>query len=169
MRGVMSPGRLVAALLSALVVLYAAALRLEALTAKYNPVERPAWLRAVQTDTSSAIRPLRPAGSSTGRLLLIVLATSLIPFSLTWPRLPDWRFTEHAYPFFLLAACAVPWQALAFVRRIRHSQPEGRVRARTLAFWTAVCGAVGVAWWLGTRVLPVQSLWYVLVRPVGPR
>lgn len=45
---------------------------------------------------------LRPAG----RLLLLVLATSLLPYAFTW-RIAggaEWRFTMHAYPFYLLAA-----------------------------------------------------------------
>jgi dolichyl-phosphate-mannose-protein mannosyltransferase len=49
-----------------------------------------------------ALFALRPAG----RLLLVVLATSLLPYAFTW-RIPggaEWRFTMHAYPFDLLAA-----------------------------------------------------------------
>jgi hypothetical protein len=36
------------------------------------------------------------ARSSAGRLMLLVLATSLIPFAPTWRLISDWRFTEHA-------------------------------------------------------------------------
>jgi len=41
-----------------------------------------------------------------GRLLLILLFTSLIPYALTWPLGGggEWRFTQHAYPFYLVAA-----------------------------------------------------------------
>jgi 4-amino-4-deoxy-L-arabinose transferase-like glycosyltransferase len=45
---------------------------------------------------------LRPVG----RLLLVVLVTSLLPYAFTW-RIPggaEWRFTMHAYPLYLLAA-----------------------------------------------------------------
>lgn len=44
------------------------------------------------------------AGSPAGRVLLVVLAGSLVPYALTWRLIFDWRFTEHAYPFFLIAA-----------------------------------------------------------------
>ncbi len=44
--------------------------------------------------------------SAAGRLLLAMLATSLLPYAFTWP-IPggaEWRFTMHAYPFYLVAA-----------------------------------------------------------------
>jgi 4-amino-4-deoxy-L-arabinose transferase-like glycosyltransferase len=50
------------------------------------------------------------AASPAGRLLLVVLMTSLLPYAFTW-RVPggaEWRFTMHAYPFYLIAA----WLAL---------------------------------------------------------
>ena len=43
-------------------------------------------------------------GSATGRLLLLVLGTSLLPYAFTWKLIADWRFTEHAYPFLLIAS-----------------------------------------------------------------
>ena len=39
-------------------------------------------------------------GSREGRLLLIVLATSLVPYMVTWKLIHDWRFTLHAYRSF---------------------------------------------------------------------
>lgn len=53
-----------------------------------------------------------------GRLLLIVLVTSLVPFMMTWP-VPggaEWRFTMHAYPFYLLAAFWFVRQVSLFIR-----------------------------------------------------
>jgi 4-amino-4-deoxy-L-arabinose transferase-like glycosyltransferase len=54
--------------------------------------------------------------SAPGRLLLLVLFTSLLPFAFTWaiPGGAEWRFTMHAYPFYLVAAglaltTAVTW------------------------------------------------------------
>jgi 4-amino-4-deoxy-L-arabinose transferase-like glycosyltransferase len=50
----------------------------------------------------------------TGRLLLLVLLTSLVPYMITWPDQggSEWRFTMHAYPFYLIAAfAAVAWLA----------------------------------------------------------
>jgi hypothetical protein len=43
--------------------------------------------------------------SQSGRLLLVVLAGSMLPYAFTWRVASDWRFTEHTYPFYLLAAC----------------------------------------------------------------
>jgi hypothetical protein len=44
--------------------------------------------------------------SADGRLLLIILFGSLLPYALTWNVAGggEWRFTMHAYPFYLLAA-----------------------------------------------------------------
>jgi hypothetical protein len=55
-----------------------------------------------------------------GRLLLIVLVTSLAPFMMTWP-VPggaEWRFTLHAYPFYLLAAFGFVRHVVVFSRRL---------------------------------------------------
>jgi hypothetical protein len=57
--------------------------------------------------------------SSTGRLLLVVLVTALLPYAFTWP-IPggaEWRFTMHAYPFYLIAASLGLTQAVALVGR----------------------------------------------------
>ena len=45
-----------------------------------------------------------------GRFLLIVLVTSLLPYAFTWNIQggAEWRLTEHAYPFFLIAAAWAP-------------------------------------------------------------
>ena len=55
--------------------------------------------------------------SSRGRLLLIVLGMSLLPYAFTWPIRggAEWRFTQHAYPFFLIAACWTPVWATQIV------------------------------------------------------
>ena len=64
-----------------------------------------AWLAtplALLSVAGLALYALRPIG----RLLLVVLVTSLLPYAFTW-RIPggaEWRFTMHAYPFYLLAA-----------------------------------------------------------------
>jgi hypothetical protein len=59
-----------------------------------------------------------------GRLLLVVLFTSLLPYAFTWaiPGGAEWRFTLHAYPFYLIAAalaltCAAGWARRALARR----------------------------------------------------
>jgi hypothetical protein len=45
--------------------------------------------------------------SRPGRLFLVILFTSMLPYALTWNVAGggEWRFTMHAYPFFLVAAC----------------------------------------------------------------
>jgi hypothetical protein len=58
---------------------------------------------------------LRPAG----RLLLVVLVTSLLPYAFTW-RIPggaEWRFTMHVYPLYLLAAAVAMVTAGSLVAR----------------------------------------------------
>jgi 4-amino-4-deoxy-L-arabinose transferase-like glycosyltransferase len=53
-----------------------------------------------------------------GRFLLLVLLTSLAPYMLTWSLRGggEWRFTMHAYPFYLLAACSAAALAIAEAR-----------------------------------------------------
>jgi hypothetical protein len=54
----------------------------------------------------SALGLLLMAFSARGRLLLVVMATSLLPYAFTWkiPGGSEWRFTMVAYPFYLVAA-----------------------------------------------------------------
>jgi 4-amino-4-deoxy-L-arabinose transferase-like glycosyltransferase len=89
-----------------------------------------------------------------GRLLLVVLAASLVPYAFTWRLIADWRFTEHAYPFFLLAACSVPW---CLVRASVHGREfvGDRVRRRRLLLQSAAAAAVVLSvWFVFTRMTP---------------
>ncbi len=53
-------GRILVGVLAALVVLYGAALRLDAIALKYGPVTTPGWLRSVQLSVVSlGLRPSR--------------------------------------------------------------------------------------------------------------
>jgi hypothetical protein len=91
-----------------------------------------------------------------GRLLLVVLVSSLLPYALTWRVGPDWRFTEHAYPFFLVAS------ALAVTTLARWLTPGSlarafatrRVRVAPAAAWAALLLAIAAFVWLDVRVLP---------------
>lgn len=74
--------------------------------------------------------------SNQGRLLLLVLITSLIPYAFTWqiPGGSEWRFTLHAYPFYLIAAALTMTAVVSIVyprslwRSISASPPtEGRI------------------------------------------
>ncbi|CAN5755247.1 hypothetical protein BH24ACI5_BH24ACI5_22320 [soil metagenome] len=97
------------------------------------------------------------AAFPSGRVLLVVLISSLVPFAATWKLAGDWRFTEHAYPFFLLAACVavgVAARGLAMLRR-----PRGvDVRAFGVGMaWVGAAAIIAAAiWFLMARVLPVR-------------
>jgi hypothetical protein len=74
------------------------------------------WLRRL-------LAPLAAAGlllftrSPHGRLLLVVLFTSLLPYAFTWgvPGGAEWRFTLVAYPFYLVAALLAADRGVALV------------------------------------------------------
>ncbi|HEX5473327.1 MAG TPA: glycosyltransferase family 39 protein [Vicinamibacterales bacterium] len=97
------------------------------------------------------------AASTDGLLLLLVLVTSLAPFAATWRLSADWRFTEHAYPFFLLAACLPPVAAAQGVQRLWKGGVPWRLGRRWLVGAAAalVCGGIG--WTVIVRVLPVLA------------
>jgi 4-amino-4-deoxy-L-arabinose transferase-like glycosyltransferase len=95
-----------------------------------------------------------------GRLLLVILLGSLLPYILTWSvgGGGEWRFTMHAYPFFFIAAAVAVVGGGRAVRAVA-SNPAVLRRATVVSFvWrvaavTAVA-ALGAAAYLG---LP----WYV--------
>ena len=94
-------------------------------------------------------------GSPPGRLLLVVLAGSLVPYAFTWKLIADWRFTEHAYPFFLIAGCLAISEAVTLAAPSRllgliHPRPDWR----RVAFWGSVLAAIGTGLWLVLRVFP---------------
>jgi hypothetical protein len=71
------------------------------------------WLRRLLAPAAVAGLVLFTRGGR-GRLLLVVLFTSLLPYAFTWgvPGGAEWRFTLHAYPFYLVAATsALAWAA----------------------------------------------------------
>lgn len=83
-----------------------------------------------------------------GRLLLVVLLASLVPYALTWPigGGSEWRFTLHAYPFYLVFACGALWHAVRLVRAAAR-RPRGSWVARDdLGRVTATLLAVGIGW-----------------------
>lgn len=65
-----------------------------------------------------------------GRLVLAVLAGSMVPFVFTWEAFTAWRFTQHTYPFYMAAA------AFAAVRPIR---------------WGIALARNGHSWWADLR------------------
>lgn len=94
--------------------------------------------------------------SAQGRLMLIVLAGSLVPYALTWRLIGDWRFTMHAYPFLLLAsALALVSVAQVFMperwQQIRRTWPPAR------RWWiprVAVLGVLAAVVWFTVVPLP---------------
>jgi 4-amino-4-deoxy-L-arabinose transferase-like glycosyltransferase len=84
--------------------------------------------------------------SGDGRMLLVLLFSSLVPYSLTWNVAGggEWRFTMHAYPFYLLAgmyAVALLCRGLkGFAKKPWHTWRLGR---KQLAW--GVVGAAAIA------------------------
>jgi hypothetical protein len=79
-----------------------------------------------------------------GRRLLVLLFASLIPYAFTWDVSGggEWRFTEHAYPFYLIAVGCV---VTALARRSFWQNAFGQ-RYRTVARVAAVLGAWVLLW-----------------------
>ena len=66
--------------------------------------------------------------SPTGRLLLVILFTSLLPYAVTWAvgGGSEWRFTQHVYPLYLVLASS----ALALLGRTLYAIVRDRRTAR---------------------------------------
>jgi hypothetical protein len=79
-----------------------------------------------------------------GRLILVIVFTSLVPYSLTWSvgGGGEWRFTQHVYPIYLTLACAVLGAAFTFAatavrsRRVQIGRAHLVRVAATLALLT---------------------------------
>ena len=97
--------------------------------------------------------------SRSGRLLLVVLAGSMLPYAFTWRVTADWRFTEHTYPFYLLAAGLAIQEVVGLLipsrlraRAARYRQPRTALAAAAVLL--VIAGAV----WTTTRLLPPLML-----------
>jgi hypothetical protein len=86
-----------------------------------------------------------------GRFLAAILLTSLLPFAWTWDIRGggEWRFTLHAYPFYLVAAWSVPW----FVWRWRRAaaRPPRQVVLAIAAIALALVAAFPLLFALRSR------------------
>jgi hypothetical protein len=95
-----------------------------------------------------------------GRLLLLILLTSLVPYMLTWNIAggSEWRFTMHAYPFYLVAAAyaVVGGVSAVFALRTAPGGPAMRMIGRRAALIAGVA-AVGVALHVGLPWLVVKE------------
>jgi hypothetical protein len=87
-----------------------------------------------------------------GRLLLVILLTSLLPFAFTWSlgSGQQWRFTMHVYPIYLVAAAAAVVGAAGVVRGFwRRGAPVTREQLGLLGRQAAAIVLVALA---GTAV-----------------
>jgi hypothetical protein len=88
-----------------------------------------------------------------GRLFLLIIATSLLPYAMTWSvgGGGGWRFTQHVYPFYMVAAFAAMAAAVHAVRSAATRRGDVRqyLNRRTIAVVAAVALAVAVgrAWY----------------------
>jgi hypothetical protein len=102
------------------------------------------------------------AASPPGRLLLIVMVTALLPFSLTWTVDPDFRFTMFVYPTLLIAAAVGCAAAVRGVRAVflparRRLGEGGRGLIHTETPWRVK----GWRGWAGTVGAALAVLWFV--------
>jgi hypothetical protein len=97
--------------------------------------------------------------SRNGRLLLLVLGSAQVPFAFTWMLSSDWRYTEFAYPFYLIAASVAIDQVVGLLwRAMRPAWSIPRYSLARLTLWASVMVAIGVAVWGIQRTLPALTL-----------
>jgi hypothetical protein len=102
--------------------------------------------------------------SLNGRLLLVLLATALAPFAVTWQLASDWRFTAFAYPFFLIAAFFAIERTVLLLRPASLRRwlarprpwPAPRLAIRRAVAGVAIALAAGGFWW-GFPVLTARE------------
>jgi 4-amino-4-deoxy-L-arabinose transferase-like glycosyltransferase len=95
--------------------------------------------------------------SATGRFLLMILIMSLVPYAATWSigGGGDWRFTQHAYPFYLVFAFStIAWACRTVITFARDESARRSMLTWRVAFRVAtLVSAIGV-WALGYVMLP---------------
>ena len=112
---------------------------------------------------ASALRWLAVAGLvlafwyRDGRLIWVILITSLVPYAMTWPLGSggEWRFTQHVYPIYLVAAASAALGTAHAARTMLSRQVQWReiVTRRRLA-GAAVCAAAIAGGWALYVTLP---------------
>ena len=95
--------------------------------------------------------------SAPGRLLLVILFSSLVPFAFTWdvPGGSEWRFTLHAYPFYLVAAATFLARLPALAWSLRPQGMPWNRRGIVVPGLAAAAAVIVAGWWLaiGLRYL----------------
>ncbi len=83
--------------------------------------------------------------SPNGRLLLVLLFSSLLPYAFTWNVAGggEWRFTMHAYPIYLIAAVNAPLQVWRTASSLRRKDERQAVLSRRA--WIAAGTVVAIA------------------------
>jgi 4-amino-4-deoxy-L-arabinose transferase-like glycosyltransferase len=86
--------------------------------------------------------------STPGRLLVLILLTSLVPYALTWSLGGggEWRFTQHVYPVYLVFACAAISWTVATVRALARRERTVRVTRAHVVRAAALAAAAMLAW-----------------------
>jgi hypothetical protein len=113
-----------------------------------------------------------------GRLFLVILLTGLLPYIFTWNigGGGEWRFTMHAYPFYIVAACYAlarlgRWARTAWVDRSMPSWTEAKPRliraAAAAAAAVAACALYLVMPWFVSREVLARG--QDLTLAAGPR
>jgi 4-amino-4-deoxy-L-arabinose transferase-like glycosyltransferase len=91
--------------------------------------------------------------SPRGRLLLLVLFASLIPYALTWSvgGGGEWRFTQHVYPMYLVLAftaiAVIPRAIVSLVRKGRAGVEVSRTHVWRASAAAAAIALVWLAYW----------------------
>jgi hypothetical protein len=101
--------------------------------------------------------------SRAGRLLLVVIVMSLVPYALTWSvgGGGDWRFTQHVYPFYLVLGFGAVQTVWPAARALAARQVPARDaalalrRPRVIAF--AAAGALAAAAYLAAPFFVVRE------------
>jgi hypothetical protein len=115
--------------------------------------------------------------SAEGLFLLAVLAGALAPFAFTWDLVGGgwWRYTLHAYPFYLVAAAGAVVAIAAALRDAAAAPSDLARRLRSILPRLTLVAAVVVAGWLGSAWLRVRraaeaaALGRPFVVEAGPR
>jgi len=83
------------------------------------------------------------AATAEGRLVLVAMLGSLVPPAFTWKVDPHFRFTEHVYPIFLVAAGAAIVFALRMSQRVLAPERPSPAWSPRFSSWRAWATTVG--------------------------
>ncbi len=104
---------------------------------------------------------------SAGRMLLVILLASLLPYAFTWNVSSggEWRFTMHAYPLYLVAALFAVDRACRPALALWRGRAEWRRPSRRILIRTAAVLSCATLGWAAYIALP----WFVVREAVALR